>query len=283
MRPAVLALLGVFAAGCAQDAAFKRQLSLADRAIHRGRYGEAERALEAAGRLAGVPGVAARLELWRLEGDIRLLQARPADALPLFEKAHGAAAKVFGGASPEASAALLDVADARAARGEAREAERLYRAVLSTSGRAEELASRLSDLALTCQSQGRVGEAERLYRLAAAETERALGPGDPLLGARLGDLGLLLQRGDRPAEAEKAYRRALAVYEKAFAPGHPRRDGALNGLGLFLESLGRYDEAETVFRRALDEAAAGSPARRSAAQPSYDRLLLRSRREGEAR
>lgn len=285
MRPAVLALLAVLTAGCAQDAALKRQFGLADRAIHRGRYGEAERALQAASRLTDNRrfGMAARLELWRLEGDIRLLQARPADALPLYEKAHEAASKAYGAASPRAGEALLDVADARAARGEAREAERLYRVVLATAGRGEELAARLSDLALTCQSQGRVGEAERLYRLAIEETERVLGPGDPLLAARLEDLGLLLQHGDRSAEAEKAYRRALAVYERAFAPGHPRRDTARNSLGLFLESLGRYADAEAVYRRALDEAAvAALPRRSSAARPSYAALLRRLGREAEA-
>ncbi|TBR22101.1 tetratricopeptide repeat protein [bacterium] len=273
----LLPFLLLAGAGClpAPARGVAASLASADRALHRGRAEEAERALA---DLSAAPRVSAaqRAEAGRLEGELRLQQGRPQEAAASFERARDAAEKAYGPASPEARAARLDVADAKAAAGETREAERLYRAW--ADGRGGELAERLSELALGSQSRGRAAEAERLYRAAVEETESALGKGDPLTAARLSDWGLQLQRMERFADAEAAYRRALAIVEKASPPGHPRRDAALNAWGLFLEGRGRNAEAEEVYRRALKEAGP----RRSEAGRSYGSLLRRLGREAEA-
>lgn len=277
------ALFGALGAGCvfaplrltARGVAV--HLTAADRAIHRGRPEAAEKALAAA---AGIPrlSASARAELKRLEGELRLLQGRPADARAAFAASREAAVGAYGPVSAEAAAAALDVADAHAAAGDFREAERLYRAAANGQGNRAELAERLSELALASQARGRTPEAGRLYRAAAEETERALGKGDPLTAARLADWGLHLERTDRFPEAEEVYRRALGIVEKAFPPGHARRDAALNALGLFLEARGRYAEAEAHYKRALREAAA----QRSAAARNFASLLRRLGRDAEA-
>jgi hypothetical protein len=254
-----------------------RRLKAVDRALHRGRLGEAERSLEAA-RAAGASSAARLAELKRLEGELSLLQGRPVDSLRAFDAALAASEKAYGPAAPEAAAARLDVADAHAAAGEAREAERLYRVAAGSQAAGGLLAERLSELALGAQTRGRAGEAERLYREAAEATEKAYGKADPLTAARLSDWGLQLQRMGRLSDAEGVYRRALGIVEKAFAPGHPRRDAALNALALFLEAHGRYPEAEELYRRALKEAAA----RRSEAGRNYGSLLRRLGRGAEA-
>lgn len=254
-----------------------RRLEALDRAIHRGRFGEAERALAAARRGASGSAVEAAA-LHRLEGELRLLQRRPGEARASFEKALEACVRAFGPESPEAAAARLDVADAYAAAGELREAERLFRASIGPESPRGALAERLSELALASQARGRGPEAERYYREAAEATEKAYGKADPLTAARLADWGLQLQRLERFAEAEAAYRRALAGVERAFPAGHARRDAALNALGLFLEARGRYGEAEELYRRALDEAASGG----SEAGRNYASLLRRLGREKEA-
>lgn len=259
--------------GCApaQSRVLNARLIAADRAIHRGRTAAAERELAAA-RREPLLLPAKRAEIERLEGELRLLQGRLTDARAAFEASRDAAARAFGPKSPEAEAAALDVADSRAAAGDVREAEKLYRAAADANGRRGELAARLSELALAAQARGRAAEAERLYRDAAAETEKASGKDDPLTAARLADWGLQLQRLDRFAEAEEVYRRSLAVVEKAFPAGHARRDAALNALALFLEARGRYPEAEALYKRAL-----GSEAGRN-----YASLLRRQGREAEA-
>lgn len=271
------ALLGPW--GCVSPATRGVDLRLraVDRALHRGRLGEAERALESA-RAAGAASPARLAELFRLEGELRLLQGRPGDSLAAFEEALAASERAYGEAGPEAAAARLDLADARAAAGEAREAERLYRVAAGSQAARGLLAERLSELALGAQSRGRPGEAERLYREAAEATEKAYGKSDPLTAARLSDWGLQLQRMGRLPEAEGLYRRALGIVEKAFPPGHARRDAALNAMALFLESNGRYPEAEELYRRALKEAGA----RRSEAARNYGSLLRRLGREAEA-
>lgn len=268
-------------AGCAplQSRSLDARLVAADRAIHRGRTAAAERELAAARRELRLPA-AKRAEIERLEGELRLLQGRPTDARAAFEASRDAAAQAYGPTSAEAEGAAVDVADARAAAGDVREAEKLYRAAAVANGRRGELAARLSELALAAQARGRGAEAERLYRDAAAETEKASGKDDPLTAARLADWGLHLQRLDRFTEAEEVYRRALAVVEKAFLPGHPRRDAALNALGLFLEGRGRYGEAEALYKRALAEET--SSGRRSEAGRNYASLLRRQGREAEA-
>ncbi|MBI3299586.1 MAG: tetratricopeptide repeat protein [Elusimicrobia bacterium] len=275
-------------AGCAADRVLRRQLTAADRAIHHARFAEAERALEAA-ELAGLKlwdGDPRRAELWRLKGDVALLQNQPAKALPLYEKVHAAAVKAYGPASPEAAAARLDLAELRAAKGETRAAEALFRSALSDSekpgaGRGGDLATRLSDLAMASQAEGKLAEAERLYRRSLEATERQFGPSHPLVAARLNDLGLVLQSQRRDAHAEKAYRRALAIREKALPAGHPDLDATLNDLALFLESRGLYADAEKLYRRALELAEQGK-APRSAARPNYASLLRRLGREAEA-
>lgn len=288
-RAAFLAALSCAAAACAPDLAFRRQLAQADRAIHHGRYAQAERSLDAAEKAGAAwpAGDPRRAEVWRLEADVRLLQDQPDRALPLYEKAYQAMRAAHGASSPEARSALLDIADLRAARGDSAEAEKLYRQVLteaerSGGGQDGELAARLSDLAMVCQAAGKPAEAERLYRRALQETERELGPGHPLFAARLNDLGLLLQSLGRADEAEKAYRRALAVEEKALPAGHPDLDAALNQLGLFLESRGRNADAEALYRRALEQARQRGRSARSAARPNYASLLRRLGRDAEA-
>lgn len=251
------------------------RLAAADRAIHRGRLAEAERALASAKGGRPLPP-AQRLELERLDGELKLAQGRPQEARTAFEAALATAERAYGPASPEAAAARLDVADARAAAGDLREAERLYRAAANGHGSKGELAERLSELALASQTRGKSSEAARLYREAAEETEKAFGRGDPLTAARLADWGLHLERTDRFAEAEAVYRRALAILEKAYAPGHSRRDAALNAWGLFLEARGRNAEAEQVYQRAIKEA----EPRRSDAARNLESLLRRLGRAG---
>src|SRR5262245_10711410 len=148
-RLPLLAFFCVLSSGCAGPSWTRRMLS-GDRALHHGRYAQAEQELAAAERVAESFGAddVRRAQTLAALGDLHFAQGRYARALALYERAQPILVKAYGPTSPEAAAGLVYMGDTRAAQGNVVEAERLYRGALRAR-EAElppELAARLSDL-----------------------------------------------------------------------------------------------------------------------------------------
>jgi tetratricopeptide (TPR) repeat protein len=79
----------------------------------------------------------------------------------------------------------------------------------------------LNNLAAIAQCRGDAHEAESLYRHALAIKERTLGPERPELAPTLNNLALLCAADGRCSEAESLYRRAIALLQAAVSATHP--------------------------------------------------------------
>ena len=84
-----------------------------------------------------------------------------------------------------------------------------------------EFGSALGWLAIIYQGQGRFAEAEPLHKRSLAIREKAWGPNHPNVGAALHNLAMLYREQGRYADAEPLMRRGLAIAEKERAPSIP--------------------------------------------------------------
>lgn len=84
-----------------------------------------------------------------------------------------------------------------------------------------EVAVNLSNLGALRQAKGDAPEAERLYRRALAIKERLLGSEHPDVAVTLNNLAVLFTSQVRYAEAEPLYRRALGIFDTTLGPSHP--------------------------------------------------------------
>ena len=122
-----------------------------------------------------------------------LLQGRPADAVPLYERAAGQA---------------------------------------EAGGDRAQLAVDLSSLALAYDMLGRSAEAERTYERALPMLEETLGPDDPEVARCLVNLSAIYWRRGAAAEARPLAERALSIAEAALGPDDPKTALARRNLAL---------------------------------------------------
>jgi tetratricopeptide (TPR) repeat protein len=117
----------------------------------------------------------------------------------------------------------------------------------------------LNNLALLYDNQGKYAEAEPLYKRALAIWEKALGSDHPSVATGLQSLALLYRTQGKYAEAEPLYKWVLAIREKALGPDHPCvTDGlSLNNLADLYRATDREAEAEKLEKRAAEDEAKG--------------------------
>jgi tetratricopeptide (TPR) repeat protein len=87
-----------------------------------------------------------------------------------------------------------------------------------------------NNLAAIRQAKGEAGEAEELYRRALAIKEKVLGTDHPDTALTVHNIATLLAALGRSAEAEALYGRALAVFETALGAEHPHTGICREGL-----------------------------------------------------
>ena len=269
------------------DDVWRMRLTQGDRALHHGRYDEAETALTAALQETGAfgPGDSRSAENLNDLGDLNLARGRYDKAEVFYRRALAADRTVFGSGSVQEGTDLLYLADLKTLQGQADEARRLYETgsrALARHGRKTDLAARLNEMALLYQAQGRTSEAEKAHKRALELTERALGPDHRLVASRLDDLAMLYQSLGRYADAEPLYTRELAILEKNHSED---LDRFFNDLALFYEAQGREGPAEEFYRKALawTQSTYGRSSRRLAPTlENYASLLRRLGRTAEA-
>ena len=163
------------------------------------------------GELAGQPAVQAAV----LAAVARAVQnfGRPADALPLLERAAALRRDALGDDHPDTALSLLHLADALA---QAHEVDR----------------------------------AETLYREHLAATDRAHGPGSPEAAAALARLVPLLAVQGRTEEEAPLARRWRATVDGLDDEGGAVLARSLTALGSYLALDRRFDDAEAYVRRA---------------------------------
>ena len=140
--------------------------------------------------------------------------------------------------------------------GKDREAEALFRRVLSTRDRVvttkdtdPNVLSAVHDLAVALVVQGRhrQDEAEPLLKRALAGMQKTQHPG--LLGV-VNNLAALYQYTHRPQQAEPLFRQVLDKRTQELGAQHPDTLCAAQNLGLVLQDLGRDAEAIPLFEQA---------------------------------
>jgi len=181
---------------------------------------------------------------------------KPAEALPLADRALALAQKTLG--SDDAYVALLtrDLADATYASAKLAEAKPLYERALQT------LTSKLgADHPQTVRTEDNLGylnvdlenfsKADKFLRHALESEERLLGADDPLLAGTLTHLGILhLHLADFVA-AEHEFQRALEILEGAGAVEGAQYGHVLNDLGIVNISRRNLQKAALYLERSL--------------------------------
>jgi CHAT domain-containing protein len=159
-----------------------------------------------------------------------------------------------------AGAAVLDsIGFIYVLRGQATEAEPLYKEVLRIYGTVvgethPSVARTFHSLAIVYQDLGQYGEAEQFYDKAIDILTRSLGPINASVAAtRLERVLLLAERGER-GDSDKAIeeaRAALSIYEQLKGPWEIKQGYATSALGFALHRAGKLDAAASSFNRAL--------------------------------
>jgi len=233
----------------------REQLSQAHALALAGRFSAGGQIVDAAvteaERLAYGPLLA---EALRLRGELRSGEGRYAEAEAALRRAYALARSAGDGEQAAAAATMLvGVTGAALARFEA---GALWREVAAAeaAGSADPLAQ--ADLAF---KTGGMAIREGDYARAEAETTRALGLREAVVGAEgsslivvLNQLGGSLEKQGKYAAAGEHIRRALAIGEAALGPEHPLVAAATDNLGAILQAEGRYEEALVQHLRALE-------------------------------
>ncbi|HLT48115.1 MAG TPA: serine/threonine-protein kinase [Rubricoccaceae bacterium] len=181
---------------------------------------------------------------------------RPADAVPLLERALALRRAALGDEHPDTAESLFTLANLYELLHEVGRAEALYREHLALAERLHGTESTavvvtLYHLGTVLHVQGRTDEAFRFYDRWQALLARMPDRDDPVLAGSLGDLGDLLFTQRRYDEGEPFARRALAMHRRLFGDRSPQVGIDLNRLCWILNATERYDEAEAVAREAL--------------------------------
>ena len=214
------------ALSCTQDARWKKNMSLGERALEEARYDEAEKIFLACVSDAenfGESDERLPLSLNNLAWLYRL-QGKYAEAEPLYQRALGIYETALGPEHPY-------------------------------------VATGLNKLALLYPTPGKYAEAEPLYQRSLAIREKALGPEHPDVAQSLNNLALLYKAQGKHAEAEPLDQRALGIYEKALGPEHPDVATSLNNLAGLYHAQGKHAEAKDMEERAKAIRAKRDPGR----------------------
>ena len=183
-------------------------------------------------------------------------QGRPAQALPMHERAMRLREAAVGPNHPDVAADLNQVGRALSELGRPAEALPMHEWALRIDEAAlgpdhADVAVDLYYVGGLLSDLGRAAEALPLQQRALRIREAALGPDHPEVAADLNQVGRALSDLGRPAEALPLQQRALRIDEAALGPDHPDVAADLYYVGRALSDLGRAAEALPMHERAL--------------------------------
>jgi tetratricopeptide (TPR) repeat protein len=199
--------------------------------------------------LAGCDGLCKMAQLLRDQG-------KPADALPLYQRALSIAESALPGEDPQLAPILKNLAEVQRDLKDYTAAEPLYRRVLAI--RQKELGSEHLDIAVALGSladlawrNGSYTDAEKLDREILALREKLQG-GDHLDVAQVWyNLGDDLRSQGKYAEAESAYEKALILREKGLGNEHALVAQCYNVLGLNYAAQNKAEQAQDHYEKAI--------------------------------
>jgi tetratricopeptide (TPR) repeat protein len=236
---------------------------IAQQALDRGSYAEAEAAFSAILSACDVPGVPQAVIADRLSdlGASLYLQAKYSQAEAAFRRAWKLLQELAKPGDPSVLVITTDLAAVYQAESKLREAEKLNAEALAMVDHEHfrdsmVIVKLLSNFASVEDDLGEYEDAEKLIQRALALAHSAGGSKSPTLESTLpGVLATLAhiqqQRGNYAA-SQKSWLRCLSIQEELLGANHPQVAITLNNLAALYIAQYRYGEAEPLLNRSLD-------------------------------
>jgi CHAT domain-containing protein/tetratricopeptide (TPR) repeat protein len=185
------------------------------------------------------------------------VQARPARAVPLYERALEIFEKRMPLGDPLISSTLNNLAFQHMNLGQFDRAEPLFQRALEVREKALErnlvsIAGSVNNLATLYRAQGRNAEAEPLLKRALQLRRQIWPEGHAEIAASLGNLALLYHAQRRYGEAEPLLVEALEMRKRLQPAGHPEIAGAMNNLAMNYSAQDRIEQAQPLFEQTLE-------------------------------
>ncbi len=233
--------------------------------------------LDAGGETGAILNLLATL--YKDRGEYGRAESTYRRALPLLEKAHGAA-------SPEAGEILNNIGVLNLKTGNYAEAERFLTRGLALREKAvpplgREIAESFVNLAALHASRGEYSQAQAVLQRAIALWTREAGPNSPEVALCLANLAKTKnERGDS-AGALPLFSRSLAIRERAFGPNHPEVASTLDGLAQTYAAEGNYGKAQELLLRALTIRTRSLPATHPGIAATFSNLAAVNANQGQ--
>jgi tetratricopeptide (TPR) repeat protein len=235
------------------DSLWETQLREAVRFQELGRYPEAESACLAAVKEAE-KFASGDLRLATSLNNLALLykiQARYAEAEPMYQRALGIVEKALGPEHPNLASILNNIAELDRTLGKYPEAEAFCQRALAIREAKlgpvhPELAQSLNSLAALYFDRGQTAQAQPVFLRVLAIQENALGPEHPKVATTLNNLAELYRTQGKPGQAEPLYQRALVIWQKTFGSDHPDIAMCQNSLAVLVLRARPLSRGRTV-------------------------------------
>ena len=195
--------------------------------------------------------------LFEAIASILTFNGRPAEALPLAERALAAQDRLTGHDELDRANCYMTLGLVLKHLGRVAEAELNYQKGVEIleqhhPGDHSALAQGLCTLADARLMLGRAEEAESMLQRALEMSRRLFSSDDTLIAVSLNNLGQARQLLGRMAEAEPLYEEALAINRRLFRGDHPDVADSLNNLAFARQILGKPADAEPLYVEALE-------------------------------
>ena len=196
------------------------------------------------------------LESMHIRGHVLYLQAKYAEAEPIFNAVLAARTRTLGETHRETLLSLNSLAMLYYSRAEHAKAEPLLQKYVDAMRQLHgeehrETANGLNDLAGLYKVMGKYKEAEPLYVKALAIRERVAGEESPETMATLNDLGHLYRLMNRYKEAEPLYIRSVELRRRILGNDHSETAIGVGNLGNLYLNMGDYAKAEPLLLESM--------------------------------
>jgi CHAT domain-containing protein len=190
------------------------------------------------------------------QGNAARREKKPAQAVPLYEKALAIKTQVLG----ESHAALVPVLEALGAvhkeLGQNQQALTYIQRALDLNERNiganhPRVAVNLNDIAALHQAEGRYAVALPLYQRALAILEQVQGADHPNVAATLNNIAGLHRDAGELSQALPLFQRSVNIFEKVYGAEHINVAGTLNNLAGVHRALGKFPDALRLYERSL--------------------------------
>ena len=165
------------------------------------------------------------------------------------------ATKLHGPKSPEAAAALNNLADAFLDGGHADSAlvalDESSSILKEKRSGSPQMANMLGLSAIAFHDLGKFPESEKLARESVELYRKSVGEKDTLYAGSVSTLSVTLEKEGRLEEAEAAQREALAIRKEAWGADHPNVLVSMSNLAKLLKMQRKYAEAESLYRETI--------------------------------